>query len=235
MITAKNISYTYENTENKALNSLSFSIEQGEIVGLLGHNGAGKTTLLECLCGLREVTEGNIFTDNKKEKLSKKISYVPTDLYLYNMLTVEETILFIGKIYSLSNQRIMDKALPLINQFSLYEKLTEYVKNISFGMKQQLALILGILNSPRYLLLDEPMNGYDALTTNNTKKFLKQYVNNQKAGVLISSHRLDIIEDICDRVIVINNGILIYQGSIPNLKNENSLEDALISILQGEA
>ncbi|MEX5521496.1 ABC transporter ATP-binding protein [Bacillus cereus] len=234
MIVVKDLIYQYESTEMDTLKSISLSLKEGEIIGLLGHNGAGKTTLLECLSGIRKIKGGDIHIDNIDANPYKNISYIPNDLYLYNMLTIQETLIFMGRLYSLSTKDILGKVEPLLKLFSLEEKRNEYIKNLSYGMKQKVALILGIIDSPKYVLLDEPMNGYDALSTKTTKDFLLNYSKNNSAGILLSSHRLDIVEDICDRVYVINQGNVIFEGLVSTLKNDRSFEEALIGIVQGE-
>ncbi|WP_327194577.1 ABC transporter ATP-binding protein [Paenibacillus larvae] len=234
MICVEKVSFQYENCISKAVDSLSFSLREGEILGLLGHNGAGKSTLLECLSGLRKPTEGQITADQIPVDQYKKISFIPNDLYLYNLLTVEETFLYIGRLHSLSYDQIREIADPLMEMFSLQDKRKEYVKHLSFGMKQKVALILGILDSPRYLLLDEPMTGYDPLSTKTTKEFLLHLAGEQRTGILLSSHRLDIVEDLCDRVLVIHQGVLLFDGSISSLKHDRSFEEALVSLMQGD-
>ncbi|AQZ47244.1 hypothetical protein B7C51_13475 [Paenibacillus larvae subsp. pulvifaciens] len=234
MICVEKASFQYENSVSKAVNSVSFSLREGEVLGLLGHNGAGKSTLLECLSGLRKLTGGNMTADHLPVDQYKKTSFIPNDLYLYNLLTVEETFLYIGRLHSLSYDQIWKIADPLIQMFSLQEKRKEYVKHLSFGMKQKVALILGILDSPRYLLLDEPMTGYDPLSTKTTKEFLLHLAKEQKTGILLSSHRLDIVEDLCDRVLVIHQGVLVFDGSISSLKHDRSFEEALLSLVQDD-
>lgn len=234
MLIVNKLTHQYANTDVKALDSISFSLKKGEIVGLLGHNGAGKTTLLECLSGIQKSPRNAIMVDDVSLDKYQNISYIPNDLYLYNMLTVLETFIFMGQLHSLNTTKVLEIVNPLLKSFSLLDKKDEYVKNLSYGMKQKVSLILGILDSPNYLLLDEPMNGYDALSTKTTKEFLVHLAKEKSTGVLLSSHRLDIVEDICDRVIIINQGILIYEGSIAALKNNNSFEEALINITQGE-
>lgn len=150
------------------------------------------------------------------------------------MLTIQETLIFMGRLYSMDTKAIFEQVEPLLRLFSLENKKDEYIKNLSYGMKQKVALILGILDSPNYLLLDEPMNGYDALSTKITKNFLVDYSKKKSTGVLLSSHRLDIVEDICDRVYVINQGKVIFEGLVSTLKNDRSFEDALIGIVQGD-
>lgn len=199
MLIVNEISYTYENTRKAALQSISFELGKGEIIGLIGHNGAGKTTLLECISGLKKPKEGTILINEE----DSAVSFVPNDLFLYNMLTIKETLYFIGRLHSLSPQEIDEIIMPLIELFSLSSKIDSYMKDLSFGMKQQVALITGILSKPGYLLLDEPMTGFDPLSTKKTKDYLKKLAKEKNTGILLSSHRLDIIEDICDKVVIL--------------------------------
>lgn len=226
MLRIEDVSYIYENSKKEALDSISFELNRGQVVGLVGHNGAGKSTLLECISGLKTPTNGKVTIDNK----DFTISYVPNDLYLYNMLTIKETLFFIGKLHSLSNFEIDQIINPLIKLFSLSSKEHEYMKDLSFGMKQQVALIIGVLSNPTYFLLDEPMTGYDAISTKNTKDYLKNLAKEMNMGILLSSHRLDIIEDICDKIIILGTGKLVYEGTVSHLKNDSSFEEALISV-----
>lgn len=227
MLSLENVTYRYENSITDAIHSVSFNLKKGEIIGLLGHNGAGKSTLLECISRLKVPASGDIATDDAE---NSAISFVPNDLYLYNMLTVKETLHFVGGLHSLTSEEINNIITPLMQAFSLMEKENEYMKNLSYGMKQQVALIIGILPSPNYLLLDEPMNGFDAITTKKTKEFLIGYSRENNVGIILSSHRLDIVEDICDKVVVINKGQLLYIGSVEHLKNNLSFEEALLSV-----
>ncbi|WP_018665028.1 ABC transporter ATP-binding protein [Heyndrickxia acidiproducens] len=226
MLEIREISYTYDNAKKAALQSISFELDRGEIVGLVGHNGAGKSTLLECISGLKWPQSGKIIINEKEYG----ISFVPNDLFLYNMLTIKETLYFIGSLHSLSRIEIDKVIKPLLRLFSLNSKENDYMKDLSYGMKQQVALIIGILSKPTYFLLDEPMNGFDALSTKKTKDYLTSLAKEKEIGILLSSHRLDIIEDICDRVVILNTGRLVYEGTVSQLKNNQTFEDALISV-----
>jgi len=222
-LSLENVSVQYQGTNKFAIENITFTLNKGEIVGLLGHNGAGKTTTLECLAGLIQPTKG-------VRKVTEKLVYVPSDLYLYNMLTVEETLLFVGRLHGMPKKQIIERADFLLEVFDLSEKKHIYTKELSFGMKNKLALITGILPDPQVLLLDEPMTGFDALSTKKTKDFLLQFMSNDKT-ILLSSHRLDIVEDICERILVINKGKLIFDGDILTLKEQQNVESNLESAL----
>lgn len=227
MLRIDNVSYVYGNNNTKALKTISFNLNRGEIIGLVGHNGAGKTTLLECISGIKVPTSGEISLNND----GVTISYVPNDLFLYNMLTIKETLYFIGRLHLLSNSEIDEIINPLLKLFSLSSKEDEYMKDLSYGMKQQVALIIGILSKPTFFLLDEPMTGFDALSTRKTKDYFNELAKEMNIGILLSSHRLDIIEDICDKVVILNRGKAIYEGTVSNLKDASSFESALIDVI----
>lgn len=233
-LSLEDVSIKYPGSTDFAVQNINFSLEKGEIVGLLGHNGAGKTTTLECLAGLIQPTEG--IRKNGLEKTNGKIIYIPADMYMYNMLTVEETLLFVGRLHGLSKKEILRDRDYLLSTFNLREQQHVYTKNLSFGMKNKLALITGVLANPQVLMLDEPMTGFDALSTRQTKDFLLKFMNDSEKTILLSSHRLDIIEDICQRILVINKGQLVFEGSVSTLKEQqsinSSLEAALLQLTQ---
>ncbi|QYR23007.1 ABC transporter ATP-binding protein [Paenibacillus sp. sptzw28] len=238
-----NLSYRYKGTDRPAVEQISFTVEEGEVVGLLGHNGAGKTTILKCIAGLLKPGEGEASLGGAPSKegggAEPSLGYVPSDIYLYNLLTVEEMIRFTAGLHGLPRTACEKRMNELLHVFQLDDKRSEYVKTLSHGMKQKVAMITGVIHHPGLLVLDEPMTGYDALSTKETKTFLLSYAKERKAGVLLSSHRLDIVEDICRRVVVIHAGTMVYSGGIQDLKKQahasGTLEEALLRISGEEA
>ncbi|MBD2867039.1 ABC transporter ATP-binding protein [Paenibacillus arenilitoris] len=241
VIDVRNISFQYKGTERPAVEQIRFEVNQGEIVGLLGHNGAGKTTILKCIAGLMQPAAGEITmapapgkdagTNDRTMGISD-LGYVPSDFYLYPLLTVEEMIRFTASLHRLEERVVSERMNAMLNAFQLNDKRHQFVKTLSNGMKQKVALITGVIHYPQTLVLDEPMTGYDAVATRETKNFLTRYANEQQAGILLSSHRLDVVEDICERIVVIHQGKAIFNGAISELKHlandSKTLEEALL-------
>ncbi|MFU0789025.1 ABC transporter ATP-binding protein [Virgibacillus proomii] len=224
-----NFSFSDDEVQNEILNDVSLEIYKGEIVGILGHNGAGKTTLLNCMT--------NIYTDFDSGSVTitndLKIGYVPTEMYIYNLLTPEEFLLFIGRLNNIKHKALKQNILKYLKEFDMYDMKDEYIKKLSFGTKHKLSLIAGIIPNPDILVLDEPMTGYDAKSTYKTKQFLKNLSSKNGISIVMSSHRLDIVQDLCSRIIVLDKGKVLYQGDIKNLikdYSDNSLETVLLSI-----
>lgn len=232
------ISYQYAGTKDLAVKDITFHVKSNEIVGLLGHNGSGKTTIMNCIAGLfQPVQEKVLLSGTQISDLCKPkpVGYVPADPILYNMLTVQEYIVFIGKLHHLSTAQIHTISEPLLDMLKLKDNRHKLIKHLSHGMKQKVSMITGLLHQPPALVLDEPMTGFDAQSTKEMKDFLVHLVRtNHGAGILLSSHRLDIVESICDRIVVIRQGQLIFTGSVQELKHSaqhgNSLEEAFLSI-----
>lgn len=224
MINMDNITKIYNSKANntKVLDKVSLSINKGEIVGLLGSNGAGKTTLIKILCGLIEPDEGSIYL-NKKAFSKKSIEYISTVLEgnrnLYWRLTVNENIEYFLGIRGYSIKGIKDKVDAILKKFNLYNKKDELVKNLSRGMQQKVAIIIAILVDTEILILDEPTLGLDVKSNKEMIRFLKQIVEEENKTILISSHDMSLIEQLCSRVIIISKGQIITDNSIEKLNS----------------
>ena len=189
------------------LDSISFDIHEQEIVGFIGPNGAGKSTLMKCLCGLLKVDQGTIYVcghnlEKEREKaLSSQASMIESPGLFFNMSGYENLSIF-GSLKHVSKERIQEMAE--------YTRIGEYLKkpvsSYSLGMKQRLALSISLLSSPKFLMLDEPMNGLDPTGVFELRKELKYMVQNQGMSLLISSHQLNEVEKIANRIIYIEDG-----------------------------
>jgi ABC-2 type transport system ATP-binding protein len=208
-------------------------IERGQIVGLVGHNGSGKTTLIKCMAGLLNPQEGKVRVSDRKasDYPETLIGYVPETPILYNLLTVNEFIFFMGKLHGLSYKEVLECTTPLMKTMDLEDKADELIKNLSAGMRQKVATIAAFIYRPTVLLLDEPMTAFDAKSTVKMKQLLKDMADKQDMGILLSSHRLDIVESICDRVIVINEGRMVFGGTIQEMKDMHKEVDTLEKVL----
>ncbi|VXC36542.1 ABC transporter ATP-binding protein [Bacillus sp. 349Y] len=225
MIEVKDLSKSYLSKKNRVdvLKNVSFCINQGEVVGLLGSNGAGKTTLIKSLCGLIEpdagqVTIRNLAVNHQDKRALKYISSVlEGNRNLYWRLTVKENIEYFLGNRGISRKSISIEMDNLLKKFSLLEKKNELVKNLSRGMQQKVAIIIALMSQTEVLLLDEPTLGLDVEANNEIRNFLKEIVKTEKKTILISSHDMNLIERLCDRVIIINKGEVVTDDSVENL------------------
>lgn len=189
------------------LDDISFSIRENEIVGFIGPNGAGKSTLMKCLCGLIHMDSGNVticghdIQSQREKALSYQASLIESPGLFFNMTGYENLEIFA----SLKNVS-KDKLQQMADYTRIGDYLKKPVSSYSLGMKQRLALSIALLSSPQFLMLDEPMNGLDPSGVFELRKELRKMVDEQGMSLLISSHQLNEIEKIADRIIYIENG-----------------------------
>jgi ABC-type multidrug transport system ATPase subunit len=226
--------------DNKAVKKISFDIRPGEVVGLFGPNGAGKSTTIKSICGLLRKTSGNVFIDghpNDSIAAKKILSYAPEVPELYNLLSVTEHLEFISQAYDLKDWKPL--AEELLTRFDLVDKRDKLGKELSKGMKQKVSISCALLSKPKLLLMDEPMIGLDPKAIRECKKIITETAENG-AGVLISTHLLDSVEQICSRIVIMKNGEIIGNDTLPNLKRQfnfdesKSLEELFLDITNNE-
>jgi ABC-2 type transport system ATP-binding protein len=198
-----NVTKKYKN--DIILNNINLTINKNEIVGLLGDNGSGKTTLMKCILNLTKINSGNIFINeqNINNKLAyKKVGSLIENPKLFENMTGYENLYYFSLLYNESCIDINSISKILDIETFLHKKVSTY----SLGMKQKILLAQALINDPNFLLLDEPMNGLDISTSFK----LKEYINSlsTKSSIIISSHILSDIEYLCDRILVLNNGVL---------------------------
>lgn len=223
MLTVKNLSKSYQSLQ--AVSNLSFEINAGEIVGLIGPNGAGKTTTLRCICGILKPDVGQInaggFDLFEKEINAKKLmAFIPETPNPYDLLTVREHIQFIAMCYGTMesfNARIND----LLERFELKEKENELVVSLSKGMKQKLTLACAFVHNAKIFLCDEPMMGINPKGQYTIKTEL-QRLRDEGCAILVSTHQLDTAERLCDRVIILQKGQKIAEGTLDELKKHSN-------------
>jgi ABC-2 type transport system ATP-binding protein len=236
MLELINVNKAYKGSTKKAVDNVSFTVSDGEIVGLIGPNGAGKSTIIKMIMGILNYDSGTIRLDNQDIKnntdIKKFIGYVSDSHDVYEKLTGLEYINFICDIYGINENR-KEKIDNLVKKFELEESINAQIKTYSHGMKQKIAIISALIHEPRLFILDEPLTGLDPKSSFTLKKCMREHC---KKGnfVLFSSHILDVVEKLCDKVVIIDKGKLIIEDSVNNLiekaKNEKSLEDIFLSI-----
>jgi ABC-2 type transport system ATP-binding protein len=222
-IRVENITKQYGN--QIALNQISFSIKRGEIVGFLGPNGAGKSTLMKILTTYISSFEGRAWVNNysvidDQIKVQQSVGYLPEHNPLYPELYVREYLNFNADIYKIDKTRIE----KVITQTGLKKEAQKKIGELSKGYRQRVGLASALLHQPEVLILDEPTTGLDPNQLLEIRELVKKVANEADITVLFSTHIMQEVEAICDRVIIINNGVLIHDKSISDTLKESNLE-----------
>lgn len=216
-----------------ALNKLNLNVKKGQIYGFLGPNGAGKTTTIKCIIGILETDSGEIIIDGKNIRgnelyFKNKIGFLPEQVGLYGRLTAKESLEFYGGFYNLAREKIEHKGKELLTKLGLEKDAKRKVQEYSLGMKKRLALCIALLNEPEILILDEPTSGLDPRGVKALRIVLKD-LNKKGLTILLSSHVLSEVQEICTHVGIINKGKLIREESIKDVRKE--IENKSIKLL----
>ena len=223
MIEVKHVTKKYGKAV--AVEDISFSIKEGEIVGLLGPNGAGKSTTMNMLTGFIEQTEGEIIIDGydmlkKPKKAKKEIGYMPEGVPLYTDLTVREFVQYMAEIKQVDKKNRKEKVDQIIEQTGLKEVEKKLIKNLSRGYKQRVSMAGALVGTPKILILDEPTVGLDPKQITEIRNLIKEL--GKTHTVILSSHILSEVSQICNKVIIINKGKIIAIDTPENLENKVS-------------
>jgi ABC-2 type transport system ATP-binding protein len=216
--------------ERVALSSFSIAIREGEVYGLLGPNGAGKTTAVRVLCGLLRPTAGAAFVDGiavADDPLGarRRMAFVPDGAPLYSNLSPVQHLELVGRLFGLDEARIASEAARLLEALGLAERRGDPVGQFSRGMRQKTALACAILPRPKLLVLDEPLEGLDAPTTAMVKELLREWARGG-GSVLYTSHQLDVVERVCDRMAILDRGALVAEGTLDELRGQSGATGA---------
>ncbi len=238
MIELDNVSKAFGNLY--AVKNLTLKVNNGELFTLLGPNGAGKTTTVKMITGLIKPTEGKVIIngidiEEFPEKAKEIISYIPDQPFLYPELTGREFIIFVSRLYGMNKKEINKRMNILIDEFRIGEWIDFPASLYSHGMRQKVIFIQALIHNPKIIVIDEPMVGLDPISARIVKSILRDRVENG-ISVFMSTHSLDIAEEISDRVGVIDGGKLIEVGSIEKLLKTPSatLEDVYFAITKEE-
>jgi ABC-2 type transport system ATP-binding protein len=222
-----------------ALNGITTSVSRGEIRGLLGPNGSGKSTLMKILLGLVRPDRGNVRIlglnpESSPMEVRKMTGYVPETPNLYNFLTGTEYLDFVADLYSLPQEVKKERVEEFLTAFDLKSQANDLISGYSQGMRQKVAISAALLHKPKILILDEPLNGLDPRTARIVKDVLLKLAF-EGVTILFSTHVLEIAEAICQRVTIINQGSLIIEGSVPELRatagpQNSNLENIFLSL-----
>ena len=233
MLTVKNLVKIYDNNK-KAVDNISFEINNGEIFGFIGPNGAGKTTTIKAIMGLITFDNGTIEFDginivSNPIEFKKKVVYIPDNPDLYDSLTGIQFLNFIADIYDISKQQRNDDIRKYGDLFNLTNNLGDLISSHSHGMKQKLALISAFIRHPKLLILDEPFVGLDPEAAKLVKELMKD-ICNEGGSVFFSTHVLEVAEKLCDNVAIINKGALVACGKMEDVIGDQSLEEVFFEV-----
>lgn len=206
--------------ERVAVNNVSFVVREGEIFGFLGANGAGKSTTIKMITGLTTITSGDIFIDGnsvkyKFEQAMEKVGTIVEIPEFYNYLTGYQNLKYLAKLSNITDKNQIDKVVSIVG---LSNRIHEKVGKYSLGMKQRLGVAQALLNNPKLLILDEPTNGLDANGIREFRLLLKDLAHKERIAILISSHILGEMQNLCDTIGIIDNGVLLETNSMNSIK-----------------
>ena len=221
-----------------AAREITFSVEKGEVFGLLGTNGAGKSTTIKMLCGLLKPSKGSITIsgiDLQRTPLKAKsiMGYLPENPLLYDKLTGAECLELIGKLRKLSTNMIEQRVSYYAKTLGLDEQIYQEVGTYSKGMRQKIAIAMTLIHDPEMVLLDEPASGLDPRYTKLLKDWIKNLAANGRT-ILLSTHIIEMAESLCTKVAIIDRGKLLAVGTIQEIQastRTNNLEDAFIRLI----
>jgi ABC-2 type transport system ATP-binding protein len=216
-----------------AVDDLAFEVEEGEIFGFLGPNGAGKTTTIRMMVGMLEPTAGTVVLGGHDVRTAPEaakalVGYVPDQPFLYDKLTGNEFLTFVGGLYGVERDDLAARRDDLLEEFGLTERADELVETYSHGMKQRLTLAAALVHRPRILVLDEPMVGMDPQGALAVRTLLGALA---ASGVTIflSTHSLAVAEELCDRIGILDHGRLVAMGSLASLRAQAAERPQLAS------
>lgn len=222
---------------NEVLKNINLEIYENEILGILGPNGSGKSTLMKLILGMIKPNNGKIEVYNYVSfrnpiEIKKIIGYVPEDIRLYEFLTGYEFLNFVADIYEIKEREKIEEYLKV---FELEEKKHELISSYSLGMKRKISIISALLHKPKILLLDEPLNGLDPKSARILKDLIIEM--KKEKAIVISTHILEIAQALCDRVIILDKGQIVFLGNVKvliDMKKYKDLEELFLKLTGGE-
>ena len=240
MIEINKVTKTYNN-KIKAIRDLSLKVPDGKIIGFIGLNGAGKTTLIKMMTGILKPDKGTIIIDgiNIEEKpleVKQNIGYITDNPDMFLRLTGIEFINFISDIYNIDEKTRKERISYLTKEFELVDILDKPMQGYSHGMKQKMMVVAALVHSPKVWILDEPMVGLDPKSAIVLKKMMKEHAKNGNT-VFFSTHVLEVAEKLCDEIAIIDEGKIIYYGTLDELNKKykkKNFEDLFLEVLKNE-
>lgn len=232
MIEIKNVTKSYGS--KKAIDNITFNVNDGEIFAFIGHNGAGKTTLIKSIVGIHEFNSGDILINGKSikekpEECKKEMAFVPDNPELYENMKAIDFINFICDMYEVDQKTREDNIIKYAKLFEIENNLNDTINSFSHGMKQKVALISALAHNPKVLIMDEPFVGLDPKAVYDVKEVMNEMIKEGKI-IFFSTHILDVAEKLCSRVAIIKKGELVKVGSMEEIKGDKSLEKVFLEL-----
>jgi len=237
-ISISSLKKRYNSNADDTLKGIDLLINQGEFYGILGPNSAGKTTLISVICGLLKFNSGQVFIDQQditsaKNNSKKKIGLIPQEIALYPKLTVKENVAYFGQMHGIFGKELKSSVDNLLDKLQLNKHTDKWISRCSGGIKRRTNIAAGMIHQPKILILDEPTVGVDAQSRNLIFEYLKQ-LNNSGTTILYTTHYLGEAEELCSRVSIIDDGLIVESGSPENLILEHesckSLGDVFLKL-----
>jgi len=216
----------------KAVDDVSFSIEKGELFGLLGPNGAGKTTAIRCMLDIFKPDSGSVSILGGPMDEAKKdhIGYMPEERGLYQDITLERCLAYLGALKGLSPSQVKESSETYLERFDLAAHKTKKVKELSKGMQQKAQIIATLLHKPDLLIVDEPFSGLDPINTQLVKDLLHQQ-HQQGVTIILCSHQMNLVEELCDRIALIDHGRTLLYGDLQDIRRKFSGHAVIVDTL----
>jgi ABC-2 type transport system ATP-binding protein len=217
ILSIQSVSKNYHN--HKAVDNVSFDVPEGSIFGLLGPNGAGKTSLIRIITTITGADSGKIILDGQPidETTPAKIGYMPEERGLYKKMKVAEQLLYLAQLKGLSKKEATEEIKYWFNKFDIADWWNKKIDELSKGMQQKIQFIATVIHRPKLLILDEPFSGLDPVNTNLIKDEIHK-LNDDGTTIIFSTHRMEQVEEICERIVVINKGSIILEGGVEEVK-----------------
>jgi ABC-2 type transport system ATP-binding protein len=237
MLEIRHFSKSYGNNK-LAADDVNITVESGDIYGFIGHNGAGKSTTIRAAVGVLDFTDGDIYIDGhsvKDEPMECKrvTAYIPDNPDLYENLTGIQYLNFIADVFEISANDREERVKKYADAFEITDSLGDAINSYSHGMKQKLAIISALIHEPKLLVLDEPFVGLDPKATFTLKEIMHEMCENGTA-IFFSTHVLDVAEKLCNKVAIIKQGKIIAAGTMEELTEGHSLEEAFLEVVSHE-
>ena len=237
-IQIKNLNKTYNNV--LAVQNISFKINKGSIIGLLGPNGCGKTTTIGMMLGLIKPSSGSVFinglnieNESNRTKILEKVNFISPYVELPKKLTVEENLLIYGKLYGVSN--LKEKIINLMDDLNLINFRNRKTGELSSGQKNRVSLAKSLINEPEILLLDEPTASLDPDVGDYIRSYIESFASKKNTTILLASHNMNEVERLCNEVLMMKNGKIIDEGTCKNLIEKHggkNLEETFLKIVR---
>lgn len=248
MLEVKNVSKEFDKKISKketikflADNDISFTANEGEVVGILGPNGAGKTTLLRMIAGIMKPTSGDVIVDGKSHindsiEIKKSIAFLTGNTKLYKDISPYELLVMFGQYHGIKADELDSRVNEIIKKFDMESFKHQKIDTLSTGQYQRTSISRCLVHDPKYYILDEPTSGLDVISSKVIIDFVKEAKENKKT-ILYSTHYMEEAENICDKIVMINKGKVIVIGSpdeIKKMTNTTNLRDSFFQLIKGE-